>query len=630
MIQSLKEEAWFKPVVVSLAALTVLAAWVSLAGAILLARFGLDYTAARPLTLYRYWYYYGTETHVRQWLAISSLLAAALLVGVGAFLYSPKKRPLYGDAKLATRRDLVKAGLLGDDGILVGKVGRDYLKLPGSRHVLVKAPTGEGKGVAVVTPNALAWKMSLIAFDLKGELLRITSGFRAKFQPVFVFNPLAETYQTHRYNPLAYVPEDHNLRINEVQKIGNMLFPDRPNTDPIWTATPRSLFTGISLMLLETPGKLVTLGQVRRESLADGDGSEYFKRIIKERQDAGNPLSPECVLSLNSYTSIAADVTRAGIIAGFRAALELWANPLIDAATSANDFDLRMVRKAPMTVYIPITQDNLIRVEPLLRLFYQQLLDLNTREELHQTKDLQYSCLLIQDERAALGKIPALDKGIAYLRSYGLPIMSIFQSMGQINELMTRDGAENYTSNHGLQIVYPPKATETEDAEQISKAIGDITVTVKSRNSKGGHTVTEQRRRLLLPQEVVNLDSKRAILMMRGMPPAIVRKIEYFSDPNFKERLLPPIEAPIIDMAKHNELVANSAPSARTAVVLASVGEKLRPIAAEDVPNLGDLALNDFVVSFSKVEVPVSDTLDIEELHRYADMRCREAGIKVG
>ena len=41
-----------------------------------------------------------------------------------------------------------------------------------------------------------------------------------------------------------------------------------------------ALFLGIVLYLMETPGKLVTIGQVLRETLADGDGSKYFANII--------------------------------------------------------------------------------------------------------------------------------------------------------------------------------------------------------------------------------------------------------------------------------------------------------------------------------------------------------------
>jgi type IV secretion system protein VirD4 len=626
MIQRLKEEAWFKPLVLSLGALTVLVLWSSLAGAIFLTRFNQQLTWALPVTLYRYWYYYDNLAYVHLWIRVSATLSAMAVLFLAFVVYSPKKQSPYGDAKLATRRDLAKAGLFADDGILVGKVGNDYLKFDGDQHVQLRAPTGEGKGTAVVVPNALAWKTSMLAFDLKGELEFLTSGYRAQFQSVFVFAPLSETYRTNCYNPLAYIPEDQNLRINEIQKLGNLFIPDSGNKDPIWTATPRNIFLGLILMLLETPDKPVTLGQMLRETLVEGDGSKYFARVVKERQESGNPLSMECVMALNSYISIEADVTRAGIMGGFRSRFELWMNPLIDAATSRNDFDLRMVRKTPMTIYVSVTQDNLDRLAPLINLFFQQFIDLNTRVELKHIKGPKCNCLLVLDEEAALGKIPALAKGIAYLRSYGIRILSIFQSMSQVIEIMNREGAKNYTANHAMQIVYAPKASEMDEAEEISKWLGETTIKVKNENGKG---YTQKPRRLKMAQEIVDLGQDKEIIVKRGMPPAIVTKIEYYSDANFKKRLLPPIEIPVINMEEHNRLVFAASEKPRTALILALAGETVRPVKPEDVPNLGNLALNDFVLTFSKVDTPILDTIDMEALHAYADMRCREAGINV-
>jgi type IV secretion system protein VirD4 len=163
---------------------------------------------------------------------------------------------------------------------------------------------------------------------------------------------------THRYNPLAYISSDPNFRIDDVQKIANMLFPDEDGTDVIWTATPRSLFLGIVLMLAETPEKPLTLGQVVRETLVDGDGAKYFAKVINERAAAGKPYSGTCVRALNSYVSISAENTRAGVITSFRSRLELWINPLVDAATSANDFDLRDVRKRRMSIYLGVSNDS--------------------------------------------------------------------------------------------------------------------------------------------------------------------------------------------------------------------------------------------------------------------------------
>src|SRR3546814_4084818 len=62
------------------------------------------------------------------------------------------------------------------------------------------------------------------------------------------------------------------------------------------------------------------------------------------------------------------------------ARLNLWLNPVVDAATSASDFDLREVRARHMSIFLGVSPDNIDRIAPVYSLFLQQLVDLNTRD----------------------------------------------------------------------------------------------------------------------------------------------------------------------------------------------------------------------------------------------------------
>jgi len=59
--------------------------------------------------------------------------------------------------------------------------------------------------------------------------------------------------------------------------------------------------------------------------------------------------------------------------------LTLWANPLIDRATSRTNFDLRRFRREPMLLYIAIAPDDLQRLGPLVRLLIEFFLASNTK-----------------------------------------------------------------------------------------------------------------------------------------------------------------------------------------------------------------------------------------------------------
>jgi|TARA_R110001606_G_scaffold366348_1_gene521454 type IV secretion system protein VirD4 len=651
---------WTKIGLILLLIALALFAWLYLTGGIFLSLVDLDYNNATPLTAFNYWHYYSDDSYVMDKLMLAGGISVAILIIPFIAFLIPAKRSLYGNARFAKKSEIVKSGLLDGEGVIVGKYQDKYLQLKGQLHVILSAPTRSGKGVGVVIPNLLSWKYSVVVLDIKQENWDITSAFRKKHgQKCFLFNPLATDYRTHRYNPLSYIDHNPDFRINDIQKIANMLFPDRPNTDPIWTSTPRSFFLGVVLFMMES-GKVLTIGQVLRESLNDGDGSTYFKKAIKDASEAGSPYSGACVRALNSYIGIASENTRAGIITGFRSALELWMNPIIDAATNGNDFDLRKVREEKISIYVGVTPDNLERVAPLLNLFFQQLIDLNTRELPHQNKNIKHDCLLLMDEFTAIGKIPILAKGISYIAGYGLRMLPIIQSPSQLVDVYGKEAAETFTVNHALNIVFPPKATETNTAKDISEWLGYDTVDGVA-TSKGksifnrrdpSENTSDQRRALLLPQEITSLDSEKEIVVFENLPPILATKVRYFKDDIFLKRLQS--ASPFLANLKSLSNVKKELIFAITSGFLAADVPKIKlnnlgddtdydmeqfndettetiekQVTAKDILDIHNKNLADFSVDFSDINPPEGKNMDEQALRDYADKLCQEAGILV-
>lgn len=668
MTLNLKENNWAKGSLIAALVLAFICAWAYLAGGIFLLAFDHKFEESTPLTLYQYWFHYGADKQVQKWLNISSGVSLATLLLPLGFFFASAKRSLYGDARFATKKEIKKAGLFGEKGIIVGQLAGKYLMFGGQQHAIISAPTRSGKGVGIVIPNLLNWPDSVVVLDIKQENWDITSAFRKKYgQECYLFNPAAADYRTHRYNPLEYISADPNFRIDDVQKIANMLFPDQAGTDIIWTATPRGLFLGVVLFLAETPSKLLTLGQVLRESLAGGDGALYFTEIIKDRKAAGNPLSNACERALNSYISISSENTRAGVMTSFRSRLELWMNPLVDAATSANDFDLRLLRKKRMSIYLGVTPDNLDRMAPLLNLFFQQLLDLNTRELPSQNKTIKYTCMLLMDEFTAIGKIGILSKGISYIAGYWLRMMPIIQSPAQLVEVYGKDAAQTFTTNHALNIIFPPKASETQTAKDISEWLGYQTVKGVSL-SKGkswfskkseSESHSDQRRALMLPQEITSLGQSKELVIMENVAPILAEKVLYFKDKVFIDRLKevsPSLKrlgektptqnqledaiasgelgasVPLIDLEAHHILTGGNE-ALVTVTAPPKPGMKTvmieREFLPEDLPMLAKVKLGDYKLDFAPIEKPKPGELDVIALHSYFDTLCTQAGINL-
>jgi type IV secretory pathway TraG/TraD family ATPase VirD4 len=80
-----------------------------------------------------------------------------------------KRAITYGSARWAEVAEVRRAGLLGADGVQLGRWRGEYLRHDGPDHVLCFAPTRSGKGVGLLVPTLLTWPGSAIVHDIKGE-----------------------------------------------------------------------------------------------------------------------------------------------------------------------------------------------------------------------------------------------------------------------------------------------------------------------------------------------------------------------------------------------------------------------------------------------------------------------------
>jgi type IV secretion system protein VirD4 len=539
---------WVRALLVALLLAAAVPAWLYIASYVFqLVVFRGRGGPAELLTWIDYARYYGHMPAVKKALFMGAVAATAVMLLPLALLLIKPRAKLHGAARFARLADIRRAGLLTNDGdgIILGRSGGQFLTagLASFPHVMLAAPTGSGKGVGVVIPNLLNWNHSVIVLDIKQENWTLTAGFRkANGHEVYLFDPASAERRTHRWNPLAYVRDEPGLRVDDIQKIGNIIFPDVDGTDPIWTASCRSLFLGLVLYVFETPGLQRTLGQVAREAYADTD--DRLGNMINERYQSGTRLSEACESALLDYVNTS-DNTRTSIRKTFTSRFELFMNPILDAATSGNDFDLNALRRRRISIYIGITPDNLSRMAPLLNLFFQQVVDLNTRELPEHNKALKFQCLLMLDEFKSLGKLPLIVDAIAFLRGYGVRLLPIFQSPSQIREVYGEEAAKTFFQNHAVRISYTPADIAT--ATEISSELGNTTVTTSSKSrpdmlSQGSRSVndSEQSRALLLPQEVMELGADEVIVFARGARPIRGSKIRWYLDPVFKERVLPP------------------------------------------------------------------------------------------
>ncbi|MCC7634838.1 type IV secretory system conjugative DNA transfer family protein [Stenotrophomonas rhizophila] len=485
-------------------------------------------------------------------------LPLLLYLVVMFLMFRPKKTSLHGDARFAQAADLAKHGLFKKtgNGIVVGSFGGKLVRLSGQQFVILAAPTRSGKGVGVVIPNLLEYDESVVVLDIKQENFDLTSGWRAsQGQEVYLFNPFAEDRRTHRWNPLSYVSNDPAFRVSELMSIAAMLYPDGSDDQKFWVSQARNAFMAFSLYLFENrddalssgfPGvqDVPTLGALFR--LSTGDGSDLKKYLQR--------LSGQTYLSGNAKSAFAnmlsqADETFASIMGTFKEPLNAWINPVLDKATSANDFLLTDLRKKKMTIYIGIQPNKLAESRLIINLFFSQIINLNTKELPKSNPDLKYQCLLLMDEFTAIGKVDIIASAVSYMAGYNVRLLPIIQSMAQLDATYGRDVSRTIITNHALQILYAPR--EQQDANDYSEMLGYTTIRKKNvtHAREKTHSFTEERRALMLPQELKAMGNDHEVFLYEGIPhPVKCDKIKYYKDRYFTSRLLPKTSVPNLEI----------------------------------------------------------------------------------
>ena len=518
-------------------------------------------------TLYKYWFNGQTIKHNKAYLIgviISGLLPLATLIVFMAAAFNKPKRELHGSARFATLPEIVKANLLKssykEPDILIGQTDKGYLRWSGKQFAFLAAPTRSGKGVGIVIPNCLHYRDSLVVFDPKLENFKITGGYRKDVmkQEVYLFNPSTQDLCSHGWNPLFYIPRDPLYSAGEANNLANILYStsgggDSGGNSKFFNEMAQKLFVGLVLYLLETEestGIVPTMAALNNLT-TPANGTPLADWIKEECQR--DDLSMACKNGLLSYAGNSA-ATASGILSSLVAPLTAFNEPIVAAVTGRNDFDLRDVRKKPMTIYLGIQPNDIAKFERLINLFFSQLISLNTAQLPEDNpKELKHQCLLLMDEFAAMGKVDIIQKGVAYIAGYNIRLLTIFQNMSQLNQIYTKDGARSLSTNFECQIIYPPR--DQEDAKEYSEIIGYETFKSSSfSRNRGGMTnsstsISDQKRHVMLPQELTTMPTTECIISMTGISPILAKKIVYYQDPIFKKRLgFTPPEIPALDI----------------------------------------------------------------------------------
>ncbi|XHS00682.1 hypothetical protein ACFB49_22810 [Sphingomonas sp. DBB INV C78] len=510
----------------------------------------------RPWSLFVWWYQYDAYApHIFD--KAGTLASASGLLGcaaaIGGSLWRARQASFvttYGSARWASRTEIAKAGLHDDAGVLLGRIGRLYLRHEGPEHVMVFAPTRSGKGVGLVIPTLLSWTGSALIHDIKGENWQLTAGWRARFSHCLLFNPTDP--RSARYNPLLEVRRGAN-EVRDAQNIADILVDPEGSLDKRdhWQKTSHSLLVGVILHVLYAEEEK-TLARV---ATVLADPSRPFAATLTAMKSTNHLGSDSEAIVHPVVASAAQELLNksanecSGVLSTALSYLSLYRDPVVAEVTSYSDWRIADLIAAdhPVSLYLVIPPADISRTKPLVRLILNQIgRRLTEALDGDRTAGAKHRLLMMLDEFPALGRLDFFETALAFLAGYGVRVFLIAQSLNQI--------AKAYGENNSvLENCHVRVAFATNDertAKRVSDALGTATEQRAMRNYAGhrlapwlAHVMVsrqETARALLTPGEIMQLPATDEIVMVSGLPPIRAKKLAYYKDADFRTRVLPP------------------------------------------------------------------------------------------
>jgi type IV secretion system protein VirD4 len=449
----------------------------------------------------------------------------------------------YGTARWAEVSDARRAGLLGEDGVVLGRFGDRYLRHDGPEHVLCFAPTRSGKGVGLVVPSLLTWPGSVLVHDIKGENWSLTAGWRARFGPVLKFDPTDPA--SSAYNPLAEVRLGER-EVRDVQNIADILVDpegalERRNH---WEKTSHALLVGVILHVLyvERDKTLAGVAAFLSDPRRPIETTLRLMMTAQHRPDGPHPVVAAAARELLNKS----ENERSGVLSTAMSFLGLYRDPIVARATARCDWriDDLVTGKRPVSLYLVVPPSDISRTKPLVRLILNQV-GRRLTEDL-EAGQRRRRLLMMLDEFPALGRLDFFESALAFMAGYGIKAFLIAQSLNQIEKAYGVSNA--LLDNCHVRVAFA--ANDERTAKRISDTLGTATELRAMRNYAGhrlspwlGHLMVsrqETARPLLTPGEVMQLPSGQALVLVSGCAPIRATKVRYYRDREMRRRILPP------------------------------------------------------------------------------------------
>ena len=455
-------------------------------------------------------------------------------------------------------------------GILIGKLREapdsppeedEYLAIkpdvPLNRHVMVYGASGTGKSRGFVLPflynmatqpSRGGERESLVIVDPKGELFERTSEtLRRQGYLVRAYN-LLDLENSDGFNCMSAVGSDPSL----IATIAEVIIKNTSNANErqdFWEKAEKNLLMAllhyVNTRCDPSTGELLP---IEERSL----GVAYhilYQNTFQEIDELFAQLPPgHPALPPYNVFKLAGRQIWGNVAIGLGNRLSVFQNPLIDKITRYDDIDLLQLGRRPCAYFCIISaQDS--SLEFLSSMFFSLMFTVlpNYARKHCPGGRLPVPVNAMLEEACNIGHLVDFKRTISVCRSFGINCQIIIQGVAQISDRYPDREWEEIIGNCDLQLFLGANDKMTVDYWSAKIGCASISTTANQmpmtplfspvyNNTKPySQTQTTTQRPLMYPDELLRLDNRKEIVLLRGQKPLLLDKIDPNDLPGFNE-----------------------------------------------------------------------------------------------
>ncbi|WP_410369517.1 Ti-type conjugative transfer system protein TraG [Chelatococcus asaccharovorans] len=390
----------------------------------------------------------------------------------------------------------------------------------GSTHGLVFAGSGGFKTTSVTVPTALKWGGGLVALDPSNEVAPMVIEHRRKAgRDVFILDP---KHPTTGFNVLDWIGRFGGSKEEDVVAVANWVVTDTGRQasirDDFFRASALQLITALIADVClsgHTEEERQHLRQMRANlSEPEPKLRERLQRIYdnSESEFVKENVAPFIAMTPETFSGVYASAVKETHWLSY---------PNYAALVSGSSFTTDDVADGKTDIFVNLDLKTLEAHPGLARTVIGALLN----AIYNRYGEVPGRTLFLLDEVARLGYLRVLETARDAGRKYGISLVLLFQSIGQMRETY---GGRDATSKwfESASWVSFAAINDPDTADYISRRCGNTTVEVDqlSRSSQmSGSSRTRSKqlaaRPLILPEEVLRMRGDEQIVFTAGNAP---------------------------------------------------------------------------------------------------------------